>query len=120
MTVISQDKNKNVTLDRVKPHFKNVPGIIESCSSILNIKVIRNYSKNFGKLKSAMEHQKSKPKYAVLTIQAVSAAFLCLNEKYEITNFKEDNFLNKRTEIIKRETCRHRSKYKRVNCETIG
>ena len=59
MTVITQDKNKNVTLDRVKPHFKNVPGIMESCSFILSIKMIRNYQKNFGKLKIAMEHQKS-------------------------------------------------------------
>ena len=42
---------------------------------------------------------------------------LCLNEKYEIATYKGDNFLNKRTEIIN--TCRHRSKYKLVNCESI-
>ena len=42
---------------------------------------------------------------------------LCLNEKYEIATFKGNNLLNKRTEIIN--TCRHRSKYKLANCETI-
>ena len=42
---------------------------------------------------------------------------LCLNEKYEIATYKGDNLLNKRTEIIN--TCRHRSKYKLANCDTI-
>ena len=42
---------------------------------------------------------------------------LCLNEKYEIAIHKGDNLLNKRTEIIN--TCRHRSKNKLANCETI-
>ena len=41
---------------------------------------------------------------------------LCLNGKYEIATYKGNNLLNKRTEIIN--TCRHRSKYKLVNCET--
>ena len=43
---------------------------------------------------------------------------LCLNEKYEIATYKGNNLLNKSTEIIN--TCRHRSKYKLANCETIG
>ena len=43
---------------------------------------------------------------------------LCLNEKYEIATYKGDNLLNKRTEIIN--TCRHRSKYKLANCDTIA
>ena len=42
---------------------------------------------------------------------------LCLNEKYEIATYKGDNLLNKRTEIIN--TCKHRSKYKLANCDTI-
>ena len=42
---------------------------------------------------------------------------LCLNEKYEIATFKGDNLLNIRTEMIN--TCRHRSKYKLANCNTI-
>ena len=42
---------------------------------------------------------------------------LCLNEKYEIETYKGNNLLNKKTEIIN--TCRHRSKYKLVNCEII-
>ena len=42
---------------------------------------------------------------------------LCLNEKYEIATYKGKNLLKKRTEIIN--TCRHRSKYKLANCETI-
>ena len=42
---------------------------------------------------------------------------LCLNEKYEIATYKGDNLLNKRTEIIN--TCRHRSKYKLANYDTI-
>ena len=42
---------------------------------------------------------------------------LCLNEKYEIATYKGDNLLNKRTEIIN--TCRHRSKSKLANHDTI-
>ena len=45
---------------------------------MLNIKTTRNYQKNFGKLESALEHQKSHGRlseYVVLTIQTVSAAF---------------------------------------------
>ena len=42
---------------------------------------------------------------------------LCLNEKYEIATYKGDNLLNKRTEIIN--TCRHISKCKLANCDTI-
>ena len=42
---------------------------------------------------------------------------LCLNEIYEIATYKGDNLLNKRTETIN--TCRHRSKYKLANCDTI-
>ena len=34
---------------------------------------------------------------------------LCLNEKYEIANYPEENLLNKRTEIISK--CRHRRKH---------
>ena len=45
------------------------------------------------------------------------SCLLCLNAKYEIATYKGNNLLNKRTEIIN--TCRHRSKYKLVNCETI-
>ena len=45
------------------------------------------------------------------------ALFLYSNEKYEIATYKEDNLLNKRTEIIN--TCKRRSKYKLANCETI-
>ena len=42
---------------------------------------------------------------------------LCLIEKHEIATYKGDNFLNKRTEIIR--TFRQRSKYKLANCETM-
>ena len=42
---------------------------------------------------------------------------LCLNEKSEMVTYKEDNLLNTRTEMIN--TCRHRSKYKLANCDTI-
>ena len=42
---------------------------------------------------------------------------LCLNEKNEMVTYKEDNLLNTRTEMIN--TCRHRSKYKLANCDTI-
>ena len=70
--------NKNVALAHVKQHLKIVSEIIKSLSTTLNIKMIRNYQKNFGKSKSEMEHQKLHGKlseYAVLTIQTVSAAF---------------------------------------------
>ena len=35
--------------------------------------------------------------------------FLCLNEKFEIANYPNDNLLNKQTEIIAK--CRHRRKF---------
>ena len=74
----SLDITKNVTLAHVKQHLKIVLGITKSRSTTLNIKMIRNYQKNFGKSKSAMEHQKLHGKlseYVPLTTQTVSAAF---------------------------------------------
>ena len=55
----SLDINKNVTLAHVKQHLKIVSGIIKSRSTTLNTKATRNYQNNFGKLKSAVEYQKS-------------------------------------------------------------
>ena len=74
----SLDINKNATLAHVKQHLKIVSEIIKCRSTTLSIKMTRNYQKNFGKSKSAMEHQKSYgtlSEYVVLTIQTVSAAF---------------------------------------------
>ena len=120
LTMTSLDTNKNATLAHVKQHLKIVSGIIKSRSTTLNIKMIRNYQKNFGKSKGAMEHQKLHGKlseYVPLTNPNSKRCLLCLNEKYKIATYKGNNLLNKRTEIIN--TCRHRSKYKLVNCETI-
>ena len=78
LIVTSLDINKNVTLAHVKKHLKIVSGIIKSCSTTLNIKTTRNHQKNFGKSKSAVEHQKSHGRlseYVVLTIQTVRAGF---------------------------------------------
>ena len=41
---------------------------------------------------------------------------LCLNEKYEIATYKEDNPVNEKTEILN--TCKDRRKCKLTNCET--
>ena len=57
-TVASLDISKNITLAHVKQHLKIVSGTIKSSSTMLNIKIIRNYHKNFGRSKGAMEHQK--------------------------------------------------------------
>ena len=67
-----------LTLAHVKQHLKIVSGIIKSRSTTLNIRMIRNYQKNFRKSKRAMEHQKLRGKlseYVPLTTQTVSAAF---------------------------------------------
>ena len=72
LTVTSLDINKNVTLAHVKQHLKIVSKIINSCSTTLNIKIIRKKSK------SAKTHQKLHGRlleYVVLKIQTVSAAF---------------------------------------------
>ena len=72
------DCYNNVTMAHVKKHLKIVSGIIKSHSITLNTKTTLNYQKNFWKLKSAVEHQKSHGRlseYVVLTIQTVSAAF---------------------------------------------
>ena len=72
------DINKNVTLPHVKQHLKIVSEIIKSRSTTLNIKTTRNNQKNFGKSKSAIEHQKFHGRlseYVVLTIQTVRAVF---------------------------------------------
>ena len=58
--------------------LKIVSGIIKSGSTTLDLKMIQSYQKNFGKSKSAMEHQKLHGKlseFVVLAIQKVSAAF---------------------------------------------
>ena len=58
--------------------LKIVSGIIKSGSTTLDIKMIQSYQKNFGKSKSAVEHQKLHGKlseFVVLAIQKVSAAF---------------------------------------------
>ena len=78
MTVTSLNINISVRLAYVKQLLKIVSEIIKSLSTTLNIKMTRNDQKNFGKSKSEMEHQKLHGKlseYAVLAIQAVSAAF---------------------------------------------
>ena len=78
LTVTSLDINKNVALAHVKQHLKIVSGIIKSRSTTLNIKMTRNYQKNFGKSKSAVEHHKLHGKlsqYVPLTTQTVNAAF---------------------------------------------
>ena len=62
----------------MKQHLKIVSGIIKSRSTTLNIKMIWSYKNNFGKSKSAMEHQKLDAKlseYVPLTTQTASAAF---------------------------------------------
>ena len=41
----------------MKQHLKIVLEIIKGRSTTLNIKMIRNYQKNFEKSKSAMEHE---------------------------------------------------------------
>ena len=120
MTVTSLDINKNITLAHMKQHLKIGSEIIKGRSTTLNIKMIRNYQKNFGKSKSAMEHQKITWKI-IRICRSYSPnskhCLLCVNDKYEIATYKEDNLLNKRTEVIN--TCRHRSKYKLANCDTI-
>ena len=75
LTVTSLYTNKNATLVHVKDRFGNHK---KSFNHLENIKMIRNYQKNFGKSKSAMEHQKLHGKlseYVPLTTQTVSAAF---------------------------------------------
>ena len=75
----SLDINKNVALVHAKQCIlKIVSGIIKSRSTMLNIKMIQNYQKNFGKSKSAKEHQKLHVKlsqYIILTSQTVGVAF---------------------------------------------
>ena len=74
----SLDINKNVALAHMKQHSKIASEIIKSRSTTLNIKMTPNYQKNFGKSKSAMEHQKLHGKlseYVVLIIKTVSGAF---------------------------------------------
>ena len=78
MTVISLDINKNVTLVHANQYLKIVLRIKRTRSTTLNIKIIRNYQNNFGKSKSAMEHQKLHGKlseYVILTMQTVRVAF---------------------------------------------
>ena len=62
---------------------------------MLNVNMIRNNQKNFGKSKSAMEHQKLHGKlleYVVLTIQTESAAFYVYLRNTELQHTKETIF----------------------------
>ena len=79
MAVTLLDINKNVALAHVKQNLKVVSGIIKSRSTMLNVNMIRNNQKNFGKSKSAMEHQNLHGKlleYVVLTIQTKALPFM--------------------------------------------
>ena len=87
LTVTSLDINKNFTLAHVKQHLKIVSEIIKSCSTKLNIKMIRHYQNNFGKSKSAAEHQKIAWKIIRICPSYnpnSNRCLLCLNEKHEI------------------------------------
>ena len=98
--------------------FKDRFGNHKKSFNHLNHKMIRNYQKNFGKSKSAMEHQKNRKIIRICPSYNANSkrCLLCLNEKYDIATYKGDNLLNKRIEIIN--TCRHRSEYKLSNCGT--
>ena len=78
LPMTSLDINKNVILAKLKQHLKLILEIIKSRSATLNIEVMPDYPKMFGKSKSAMEHQKLHRKlseYFILTIQTLSTAF---------------------------------------------
>ena len=97
MAVTLLDINKNIALVHAKQCIlKIVSGIIKSRSTMLNIKMIRSYQKNFGKSKSAKEHQKLHVKlsqYIILTSQTVGVAF-CLHEKFKTATHTGDKLLN--------------------------
>ena len=57
------DINKNATLTDAKLHLKTVLEIMKYRSTTLNIKMIRNYQKNFRESKGAIEHQKLHENY---------------------------------------------------------
>ena len=95
MTVTLLDINNKVTLAHVKEHLKVILGIIKSCSTTLNIKMIENYQNNFGKSKSTMEQQKLHRKiseYVVLTIQTVSATPYIKMRSTKLHHTKETTF----------------------------
>ena len=72
------DTNKNATLVQVKPYLKPVLRIMKNHSTSFNIKNDTELSKELRKIKRPVEHQKlygKQSKYAVPTIQTVSAAF---------------------------------------------
>ena len=48
--------------------------------------------------------------------QSSKRCLLCLNEKLAIALHKDDNMLNKRSEIISK--CRHRNKYMPASCDS--
>ena len=81
-----------------------------------------NHKKSFNHLKHKNDTELSKEFWEIKkrngTPKITWKITLCLNDKYEITTYKGDNFLNKRAEIIIN-AYRHRSKYKLVNCEAI-
>ena len=78
----------------VKQHLKIASGITKSCSTTLNIKMIHNYQKNFGKSNGVMEHQKlhALSEYIPLTTQTVSAAFYVQMRNTKLQDTKETIF----------------------------
>ena len=118
LAVTLLDINSNVTLAHVK-HLKIVLEMIKSHSTLLNIKMIRYYQKNLRNSKSTIEHQNYREIIRICRFYNPNSqrCFLCLNKKYKIATYKRNNLLNKRIEVIS--TCRHRSKYKIANCETM-
>ena len=113
------DINKNVILAHIKEHLKKALGIIKGYLTTLNTK-ITELPKEFWEIKN----HNAPPNITRKIIRICRAynpnskrCLLCLNEKYGIATYKEDNLSNKRTELIN--TCRHISRYKLVNCKSI-
>ena len=97
LNVPSLDINKNVTLAHMKQYLKIASGNIKSLSTTLNIQMIQDYQRDFGKSRIAMENQK-----ICLSYRPNSKRYLLyLKEKYKILTYKENNLLNKRTEKLK-------------------
>ena len=86
---------QNCYLGSCETTFKDGFGNLKSRSTMLNIKTTRNYQKTFGKLKSAVERQKSQGRlleYVVLTIQSVSAAFCVYMRNMKLPHTKKTTF----------------------------
>ena len=104
----------------VKKHLTSDMQTIKKHSITLNTKLIVNYQTNIGILYQQRKLRTYPSKFWEPTNHTTKVlndvSYVCLNENLAIALHKDDNMLNKRSEVISK--CRHRNKCMLANYDS--